>query len=109
MKIWSRYSPYANVGNCFSEDSLNYQGHSGTATAITIHTADLHSIIQTQSADTHSSAIAQCNNLSDNCNTATAKYSQYLDKAPSIFPPFLVETAFWVQLIEGTFFKYSEC
>ena len=76
MKIWSRYSPYANVGNCFSEDSLNYQGHSGTATAITIHTADLHSIIQTQSADTHSSAIAQCNNLSDNCSTATAKYSQ---------------------------------
>ena len=87
MKIWSRYSPYANVGNCFSEDSLNYQGHSGTATAITIHTADLHSIIQTQSADTHSSAIAQCNNLSDNCSTATAKYSQYLDKAPSIFFP----------------------
>ena len=36
MKIWSRYSPYANVGNCFSEDSLNYQGHSGTAAAITI-------------------------------------------------------------------------
>ena len=44
IQIWSRYSPYANVGNCFSEDSLNYQGHSGTSTLPPSQytTADLH-------------------------------------------------------------------